>query len=364
MSGSDAVVAVIGAGPAGAIAAIRLARAGLDVRLIDRGRLGNRMIAETISPEGKSVLVHAGLWNALPKDSALPCPFVVSSWERAEPTSRSFITNPYGSAWHVDRAKFDPWLVSEAIAAGANLSRGSLVHVRRHKESWTLGVRGAAGDTTRHDVNSLVVATGRPRPVTTLGQWQRTDTLTLVGSFSQPTAYASHALLVEATPNGWWYSAPTIDGRMFAGLVTDRTVWPTRHYQDAMLTALADAPLTRARVAKVDAAFCAGIVLSSMRPCAGEQWVAVGDAALARDPLSGDGLAAALRSGWDGAGTILDALNGDEAAWTQAAHRANTSVEQYVGRRSAAYRLVHRRWPREAFWAVRGGDGIAAPAKN
>jgi flavin-dependent dehydrogenase len=355
VSGNCAVVAVIGAGPAGAIAAIRLARAGLDVRLIDRGRLGNRMIAETLSPEGKGTLAHAGLWNELPNDSALPCPPVVNSWERAEPTSRSFISNPYGTAWHVDRTKFDPWLASEATAAGANMLRGALTHVRRHEESWALNVRGPAGQMTLRDVDFLVVATGRPRSVTTLGQWQRNDTLTLIGSLSEPNRYASNALLVEAVPTGWWYSAPTIDGRMFTGLVTDRSIWPTRHYQDAMATALDDAPLTRARLAKIGDGFCAGIVLSALRPCAGDQWVVVGDAALARDPLSGDGLAAALRSGWDGAGTILDALKGDEAAWRQAAHRTNESVHQYMRQRSAAYRLVHRRWPREAFWSARGG---------
>ena len=46
---------------------------------------------------------------------------VVTAWQRAEPTWTSFITNPYGCAWHVDRGRFDTWLVSQAEAMPALL---------------------------------------------------------------------------------------------------------------------------------------------------------------------------------------------------------------------------------------------------
>jgi flavin-dependent dehydrogenase len=346
-------VAVVGSGPAGAMAALYLTRAGLSVHLIDRGLNRRSRVAETLSPEGRSELSRAGLWDWLPTGVVNACPDVVSAWQRAEPTWRRFITNPYGSAWHIDRGRFDSWLVSQAEAAGASLVNGTLTGIRRIDCRWELDVRRVDGEARAVRMDFVVLATGRCGFTARLGDRERIDALCLIGGFGEPETSAGDSLLIEAAPNGWWYSAPATDGRMFAGWMTDASLIADKRWCEILLTALKQAPLTRARLATPRNAFCLGVVSSALTPCAGEGWIAVGDAMLTRDPLSGEGLEFALRSARDAAGTILNALQGDLSAWHAAAVRGAAAIAQYRNQRALAYGAAQLRWPCEQFWALR-----------
>jgi len=346
-------VAVFGAGPAGTMAALQLARAGLNVQIIARQLQRRCGFAETLSPEGRSALALAGLWGRLPRGVAVPCPVVVSAWERPEPSYRSFITNPYGCAWHVDRPRFDSWLLSEAEIAGVTLVTGTVIGIRRTNGHWAFDVRHTDGKAWAANADFLVVATGRYGPAVRLGNRERIDALCLIGGLSEPMADAGNALLIEAAADGWWYSAPVPGGRMFAGWMMDANLMAGKRYGEAMEAAFSRAPLTRARLANPPEACCVGVASSAMRPCAGKGWIAVGDAALARDPLSGEGLAYALRSARESAETILSALEGDPSAWQAASIRGAAAVAQYRNQKAFAYRAAQHRWPRERFWARR-----------
>jgi flavin-dependent dehydrogenase len=350
---SKPTVAVVGAGPAGAMAALHLARAGLSVQIITRQAKPRPRVAETLSPEGRSALAAAELWDRLPCGVAVACPVLVSAWERPEPVCRSFITNPYGCAWHIDRARFDSWLLSEAEGAGAILVTGTVTDVRRIHSQWVFDVRRPDGDAWVANTDFLVVATGSYSSAVRLGNRERIDALCLVGGLSEPMPDAGDALLVEAVPNGWWYSAAVTGNRIFAAWMTDARALAGKRYREVMEAALVYAPLTRARLASLPEACCVGVASSARIPAAGDGWIAVGDAALARDPLSGEGLACALRSAREGAGTIVRALEGDPSAWQTASERGAAAVARYRNQKAFAYRTAQHRWPAERFWARR-----------
>lgn len=353
MSKSRPTVAVVGAGPAGAMAALHLARAGLSVQIIGPRLQERPRIAETLSPEGRSELAVAGLWDRLPVGVMAACPVVVSAWEQAEPTWTSFITNPYGCAWHVDRGRFDAWLVSQAEAAGALLVTGTVSAIRRADCHWAFDIRYAEGEACAAKTDFLVLAAGRCGSTASLGYRERIDALCLIGGLSRSMANAGDWLVVEAVPNGWLYSAPLTGGRMFAAWMTDATVITGKRWCEAMSTALGRAPLTRSRLADPPEACCVGVVSAALSPCAGEGWIAVGDAMLSRDPISGEGLARALSSAREGARTILNALQGDSLAWQAASIRGALAIAQYRRQRAVAYRAAQHRWPAERFWAHR-----------
>jgi flavin-dependent dehydrogenase len=82
-------------------------------------------------------------------------------------------------------------------------------------------------------------------------------------------------------------------------------------------------------------------------------WLAVGDAALAVDPISGSGVVRALRTAREAAPTVLSMLTGDERRLI-AAYEAERDREcaQYLRERALYYR-AERRWDSAPFWRRR-----------
>jgi flavin-dependent dehydrogenase len=87
------------------------------------------------------------------------------------------------------------------------------------------------------------------------------------------------------------------------------------------------------------------------------RWLAVGDAALAVDPISGSGVVRALQTAHAAATTVIAILTGDESR-PIAAYEAELDREctQYL-RERAQYYGAERRWDSAPFWRRR----IAVP---
>ena len=123
--------------------------------------------------------------------------------------------------------------------------------------------------------------------------------------------------LVEAIETGWWYAAPLPGDRLVAVFLTDRDliaggdgkVWRGA-LEAALHTTRRLAPMgARQTAIAIRAAHSARV-----EPVAGRDWLAVGVAATAFDPLAARGIAHALESGLR-AGDVVDrTLAGDPEA--------------------------------------------------
>ena len=91
---------------------------------------------------------------------------------------------------------------------------------------------------------------------------------------------------------------------------------------------------------------------SRLAPPGGEGWLAVGDSALAFDPLSSQGLFNALYTGLTGGRAMAARLAGDKAAVPGYASRLNEIWAAYEHHRRLYYGQ-ERRWPEAPFWARR-----------
>jgi flavin-dependent dehydrogenase len=80
--------------------------------------------------------------------------------------------------------------------------------------------------------------------------------------------------------------------------------------------------------------------------------LAVGDAAIAFDPLSGQGVYGALESGMLGAKAIQDHVNGINGAFEEYGQARKKSLAEYLRLRRAFY-AEEQRWPHAAFWQRR-----------
>ncbi len=313
-------VVVAGAGPAGSATALCLARAGASVALVDPvvwSPKATLRVGESLAPAVREPLVRLGLWERFAAAGHRPAYAVRSAWGSAEPHDQDHIFNPYGEGWHVDRLDFDRMLADAAVEAGAKRIDGTAGASARDEGVWSIETGGVALR-ARH----LVDATGRPARIARRLGGQRHALDHLVGVVisvppEQTTTVSEGMTLVEAAADGWWYSARTPDDRLLVAYMTDGDLWQqAARRPDPLATLLDGAPLTRQRLRSVpkEPPRVVDAASAYLSPAAGEGWLAVGDAAMAVDPLSGSGVYLALRSGMHAAAAIEGASSGDYSA--------------------------------------------------
>src|SRR5258708_2534149 len=111
-------VLVVGAGPAGGVAAVLLARAGVRVRLLHRPAGAEPRIGEVLPGAARPTLERLGLAGILDDSIHAPSPGAVTAWGTARPRETDALFSPYGSGHTLDRVRFDASLLEMAAAAG------------------------------------------------------------------------------------------------------------------------------------------------------------------------------------------------------------------------------------------------------
>lgn len=274
-------ILVLGAGPAGAATALGLRRLGYPVTVVSDWR---RFAAvEGVSQRVLEGLRHAGLGNALA--------------EAAVPATRQVRWNgqhlQLNQEYLLDRQRFDRALRDDLLRAGVTMVQGRVREVA-HAE----GHQVRLDDGQLLHGNFLVEARGRQAPLAA-DRLRGPETVSLLNLWqSQPGAPAS---AVESLDDGWAWMARLADGRCYWQVTLDAEGLPgkaalpehcaARRRASALVAELFDGrALEPAQVhARSSTAILAG-------ECVGDDWVRVGDAAMAVDPLSGNGIFQSLSS--------------------------------------------------------------------
>jgi flavin-dependent dehydrogenase len=310
----------------------------------------------------------------------LGCPGTSSLWGGEEPEDRSFIFDTDGPGFHIDRNAFEESLMTAAAAAGAEIAQGW--HVGRwHREGagvpWNLQLtKGEAKRRSR--AHWIIDATGRAATIAS-----SMGSLVLERGALVAFCAAMHAgggdrdcrTFVESVPEGWWYSALLPLRRRVVAFFTDRDL-PAAAEARRVAGFLGALRRTRhipyprrvtppGRIQRLPA----GTLLRST--VAGDGWNSIGDASLAMDPISSQGLFHALYTGLRGAECCAAALAGDETAVIGWQRRMDAIAESYLRNLSSYYGL-ERRWAKEPFWkrrvdaqdVTRAGEPLCADSRK
>ena len=357
--------AVIGGGPAGAVAAHGLAAAGRRTLLVDSSARDRFKIGESLIPAARRLLEQVGVDDRRWGDKHLPCYGYASAWGSEEIHSQDFIRSPHGHGWHLDRGRFDASLREAAAKVGAICRLQTTVcRCDRVGDRWELCLAGPTKGDTRILAEWVLDCTGRSRKLArNLGHVIRDDDrlLAFYAQF-QPVNGSEDwdsVSFIESVPDGWWYTARVPRERRIVAFFTDvdsdcarvaRTESGFLHLCDRTLHLKQKLAQFGYTISSKPKGTDAGS--SRLQRFHGEGWMAVGDAALSFDPLSSQGIYTAMYGGIKATRALLDRQGGDRTALDEYDATLSKVYRQYLRHRSHYYQ-TESRWQTHPFWSRR-----------
>ena len=361
---------IIGGGPAGSAAAISLARLGYTVVLFDKSEYHTIRFGETLQPEARKLLTHLEVWEQFISDNHFQSFGIQSAWGQDALYESSFIFNPFGHGWHLNRVRFDAMLVSAAEKAGVLVLRGSQIIrcCNNVNGQWNLSV---LIKDTAYQVRApfLIDATGRSSSIARKKGAKKilSDHLVGVVAFfhaNNQTSVHKGFTLIEAQESGWWYSAELPEGRTALVFMTDADIYARalKLSPDFWQEQLNSSVHTKARFVSSNTISNPKPVASytsRIYPVAGTNWLAVGDAAMSFDPLSSQGIYKAMESGISAAKSIHGKFINRRNTFESYSRSVDEAFEKYLSLRKLYY-LKEQRWSESCFWRRRHLSGTVS----
>ena len=285
-------VAIIGAGPAGVVAALRLQQLGYQVLLLERSQFPRPQIGEAFTPGIKNILDLLDAHEVLANVAQLAHLPTQIYWQQRTP--ELLPANP-GSM--IDRAAFDTAMLALAHNRGVQVRHPAHIdHIRGDAGDWRIQFTDAQGEQYAI-ANFLLDAQGRHGNASTrlacapalMGIWAEIDPANLPAAIGSST-------LVEACAQGWLWGNRLPNQTLRLLLCCDPH--QLEHKAEAFLrnqcrtsqlfAPLADVPFTSRIHASAATPYIDSASYQTHR-------FKLGDAAFALDPVSSSGVEKAMR---------------------------------------------------------------------
>lgn len=341
-------VGIVGAGPAGAVAAAILARQGYDVVVLEREAFPRFSIGESLLPQCMAFLDEAGM-----TDAVVAADFQLkngAAFERGGLQSSFDFSDKLAEGWsttfQVQRAKFDELLAGEAGRAGAQVRfRCEIVGVEAQEHGLRLRYRDAASGEGRLDCRFCLDASGFGKSLSGLlglnlpsEGLQRESLFTHVVDGMALDPMDRNKILITVHPQHhsvWFWLIPFSDGTSSLGVVgppdyfaaysgdalsdLQAIVGETGLLGELMKPAVFDSPVRR----------IAGYASRVSRLC-GPRYALLGNAGGFIDPVFSSGVTIALKSASLAAAAVSKELSGASVDWEESfARPLNLGVETF-----------------------------------
>ncbi|AFU98581.1 NAD(P)/FAD-dependent oxidoreductase [Simiduia agarivorans] len=325
-------VAIIGAGPAGSLAAALLLQKGLRVLVLERNRFPRFSIGESLLPACMTFLEQAGLDQCVhdagfqfKNGAAFRCGERYTAFD----FERKYSPGP-GTIYQVERARFDQLLADEVAKRGADLRfETEVTNLSRTKGLSSIQLRGPAGESTEL-AKFVLDASGFARVLPRLFGLEkpspfpvRSSLFTHVEDGIADLAFDRNKILVNVHPEHndvWFWLIPLSQGRCSVGVVAEAAVLDSRGADpESRLAAwLAELPALSALLA--NATVCADVrqikgYAADVSSLHGDGFALLGNAGEFLDPVFSSGVAIAFKSAQLASALVIRQLAGKPVDW-------------------------------------------------
>lgn len=357
-------ICIAGGGPAGVATALSLQNRGIQSTILEASETVKMKVGETLPPAVMPVLRALGIQELLENPVHAACYGNSWLWGSSEIQEKHFMMHAGGNGWHLQRNVFESDLLQLAEKRGVKVIRNAKVMQVTHNVNGNLDLQVKAGNQTEtHEVRFLVDATGRSSKIARCLGIKRRQYDSLVGvaaRFQTGTgASLSQQTHIEAVENGWWYAAALESGEIVTAFMTDARLLPKdlqilSGYWKALLQAESISSLFPNAFQPEDTTILhtQSAETSFLESIHGPNWLAVGDAAFAYDPVSSYGITSALGAGCYAGHAIADHLDGEEEALYAYRFVVEKAFADYLPLWEHQYGL-EQRWPESDFWKGR-----------
>lgn len=352
-------VIIVGGGPAGIATSLTLSFRGISHCIIEAGSEPQRKYGEAIPPNAKPLFRQLGIEHLLKSEQHHPYFGNMSSWGSDLWEQKNFIDQIYGHGYLLDRLYFEKQLREIVKKSSATFFSGySLKHVLETDNIIKVSVQ-KGNEISEIFGQYMVDATGRKASVCRhFGVFKKEPdkqfAITVTASLLNKI---EHQILIESTPNGWWYVAPVSNDEATFMFFTLKDLLPIKEEAVFFLEKELKATKHLSKILKEISFNKKEIHImpagtSYLEIPYGKKWLAVGDAAYSYDPISSYGITSALASGYYGGHAIADMFSGKENALNAYRFVIEKAFINYKQKLKTHY-LTEKRWEDSLYWKKR-----------
>jgi len=353
---------VLGAGTAGLALATRLAH-DKRVLVIEKRSLSDQRprIGESLPGAASVLLKRLGVWDSFCSGNHRTRGSSVSLWDESFPVWRDALRDPAGAGWIINRTAFEKMLCDEAIKTGATIIDNCRQYsFSKNDGGWS--VHDKQSDQT-HRSPILIDATGRSASIARrLGvEYTAQDSLLCMYSFLSPQLNDPDASLrIAADEHGWWYTVQ-IPGKKrvlayhldIGNSVRELLKEPAHFFKQAIATPLINEVLGNWRMDDIyfKPAGTSVINVDTLAQT-GKGFLPIGDAVIAFDPISSQGLFNALATAESASTAIMDGFPDNPESFHQYCTEIKQVSERYLSHLQQTY-AGPVRFANSDFWKIR-----------
>jgi flavin-dependent dehydrogenase len=345
---------ILGGGPAGAVVARRLAELGHDTLLVDRADENGPARAESLAPSILPILESLQLRAEVEAAAFGRERRALVLWASSAVEEKEFAG---AAALLVERTQFDKRLRGAAARAGVRLMPAARARSPRRLPSggWAIPVATPQG-ATLVTASFLVDARGKRRRGGKAGGSPRTAAISAAWA---PADRSFVETRIEAGPDAWFWGSPLpgdayaatifLDAERMAGVsMASRAVCYRQLLAQSQLLGrlLQGKMLGPVRVCDATGRMSPDLI--------GQDFIRVGEAAVAIDPLSSQGIQDAILSAIQASAAVHTILTTTDGAPALEFYRERRQAAAANSQRNAA-RLYQANCDRNSFWMRRSG---------